>query len=121
MLDLRDSYGNIYSQLEEEVLGDELLLDLEPGKLEKYLKIEKSQINKYGLKKVKFNFNYTEGEENTQVTVNVLLNREQVCQFELNIEGYSLKQRKKKLDQDINALDKKYYKSIVINRGRFLE
>jgi hypothetical protein len=59
MLDLRDSYGNIYSQLEEEIIGDELLIDLEPDKLAPYLKVDKSQINKYGLKKVKFHFNYT--------------------------------------------------------------
>ena len=59
MFDLRDNFGNIYSQLEEEIIGDELLIDIEPDKLDKYLKVDKSQINKYGLKKVKFNFNYT--------------------------------------------------------------
>lgn len=29
MLDLRDEYGNIYSQLEEDILGDELLIHIE--------------------------------------------------------------------------------------------
>ena len=60
MLDLKDSFGNIYSQLEEEILGDELLIEFEANKLASSLKINKSQINKYGLKKVKFHFNQTE-------------------------------------------------------------
>jgi hypothetical protein len=57
MLDLRDGFGNLYTQLEEEILGDSLLIELRCSKMIEFLKIEKSQINKYGLKKVKFNFN----------------------------------------------------------------
>ena len=53
--------------------------------------------------------------------VQVLLNREQVLHFELDIEGFSLKQRKKRLDGDLAAKDKKYYKEIYIKRGQFLE
>lgn len=121
MFDLRDSFGNIYSQLEEEMIGDELLIDIESDKMKAYLKIDKSHINKYGLKKVKFQFNYTEGNNCEEVKVNVLLNREPVCSFNLFIEGFSLKQRKKLLDADIATKDKRYYKEIVINRNKFLE
>jgi hypothetical protein len=53
--------------------------------------------------------------------IDVLLNRERVLSFELQIEGYSLKQRKKLLDQDISAKDKRYYKDLLIHRSRFLE
>lgn len=53
--------------------------------------------------------------------MDVLLNRENILFFELNIEGYSLKQRKKLLDQDISSKDKKFYKSLVVHRGKFLE
>jgi hypothetical protein len=60
MLDLRDGFGNLYTQLEEDILGDSLLIDLRCSKMTELLKIEKSQINKYGLKKVKFNFNNVE-------------------------------------------------------------
>jgi hypothetical protein len=60
MLDLKDIFGNIYSQLEEEILGDELLIEFEANRLASFLKINKSQINKYGLKKVRFHFNQTE-------------------------------------------------------------
>lgn len=61
------------------------MIDLEADKLGGYLKIEKSQINKYGLKKVKFNFSYTEGQANVPVAVDVLLNREHVLHFQLEI------------------------------------
>jgi hypothetical protein len=99
-----------------------LLIDLESDKLAAFLKIDKSQINKYGLKKVKFHFNYTEGgQENVSVIVNVLLNRELVLTFELNVEGYSLKQRKKLLDNDFATNNKKYHKPIELHRSRFLE
>lgn len=94
---------------------------MEPNRLGGHLKVEKSQINKYGLKKVKFNFNYTEGQDNTAVKMEVLLNREPILQFNLEIEGYSLQQRKKLLDKDIAAKDKRYYKELQVNRARFLE
>lgn len=70
---------------------------------------------------MKFNFNYTEGQEIIKVEMKVLLNCEEVLHFVLQIEGYSLKQRKKLLDQDINSKDKRYYKELVINRSKFLE
>lgn len=39
----------------------------------------------------------------------------------MDIEGYSLEQRKKLLDKDVSSKDKKYYKELVVNRNRFLE
>lgn len=51
------------------------MIDFETDKLGAFLKVNKSQINKYGLKKVKFHFNHTEGHENTKVDLKVLLNR----------------------------------------------
>jgi hypothetical protein len=62
MLDLRDSFKNLYTQLEEDIIGDSLLIELRCSKMTESLKIEKSQINKYGLKKVKFSFNNAEAE-----------------------------------------------------------
>jgi hypothetical protein len=88
-----------------------LLIEVEStSDLTKHIKIEKSQINKYGLKKIKFQFNLASGEDGVNVTVSILLNREVVSVFDLFVEGYSLKQRKKLLEADLNAKDKKYYK-----------
>ncbi len=57
MLDLRDHFNNLYTQLEEDIIGDELVIELKCSKMGENIKIDKSQINKYGLKKVKFSFN----------------------------------------------------------------
>ena len=57
MFQLKDSSNNLYSQLEEDILGDSLLIELTCSKFQDCLKVEKSQINKYGQKKVKFTFN----------------------------------------------------------------
>ena len=53
--------------------------------------------------------------------MNIFLNRQKVLNFQLQIEGYSLKQRKKLLEADLNSVNKKFYKSVNIHRSRFLE
>lgn len=86
------------------------------------LKIDKSQINKYGLKKVKFNFNNSEADASStsEVIIEVCLNLEPVTTFSIIIEGLSLKQRKKFLEKDIGLSSKNYYKDISVNRHKFL-
>ncbi len=44
-----------------------------------------------------------------------------MCEFELQIEGQSLSQRKKNLSKEVSALNKGFYKDATISRTNFIE
>ena len=56
-----DNFGNIYTELEENILGDGLMIEIEADRAEltKYLKKKEDKINKYGAKKVRFSVDNT--------------------------------------------------------------
>ena len=53
-LELKDNFGNIYTQLEEAQIGDALMLEMESSEMKANLKLKNENINKYGFKKVRF-------------------------------------------------------------------
>ena len=121
-LALKDSFENIYTQLEESIIGDPLLIEMVTDGEGCKLLIKNENINKYGLKKLRFSVDDPTASEEKSINITVLLNKEEIGKFMLKIKGQALKQRKKNVEEDIRKFQKhQYSKSVVINRNNFLD
>jgi hypothetical protein len=98
------------------------LIEIESDKPEitKYLKKKEEKINKYGAKKIRFSIDDNSASESAKTFITVSLNKHKMCEFELQIDGQSLTQRKKNLNKEVAALNKGFYKDAMISRTNFI-
>ena len=64
------------------------------GYMDESIKVVKEPIDKYGLKKIKFSFGKRENKGKIKIVINVFLNAEHVIGFRVEVDGYSLQERK---------------------------
>ncbi len=98
------------------------MIEIESDKPEitKYLKKKEEKINKYGAKKIRFSIDDNSASESATTVITVSLNKHKMCEFELQIDGQSLTQRKKNLNKEVAALNKGFYKDAMISRTNFI-
>jgi hypothetical protein len=119
--ELKDSFGNIYTELEESIIGDNIIIDILAGEVSNSIKVKNNPINKYGFKKVRFSIDDPMGADEKVVLVTVQLNKMDMAEFVLEIKGQALSQRRKNLEKDVDKIAKSYYKDVTISRSNFLE
>ena len=81
--ELKDSYGNIYTELEEDIIGDKLMINIFAEGVQEHVRIVNYLINKYGTKKVRLSIDDKKSVAEKKVNFVVMLNLHEMSGFQL--------------------------------------